>query len=148
MSILSAADITAVQDLKRETLPAPEWGGELLLQEITGRQREQLLTWLRQLPGDDPSAFTHGYRERVLAMSLINEDGSPLFADLEAGIEILGAKSNDLLRRASETAMALSGLIPSAVGEVTQQLPNAESPSAGSTSPRDSVRRSRKSSVK
>jgi len=144
MSILSAADIAAVQDLKRETLPAPEWGGELLLQELTGRQREQLLAWLRNLPDDDPSAVTHGYRERVLAMSLINEDGTPLFVDLEEGIAVLGAKSNPMLVRAADAALTLSSLIVS-VPEVAQQLPNGESPSAGSTSPRDSARRSRSS---
>jgi len=144
MSILSAADIAAVQDLKRETLPAPEWGGELLLQELTGRQREQLLAWLRNLPDDDPSAVTHGYRERVLAMSLINEDGTPLFSDLEEGVAVLGAKSNPMLVRAADAALTLSSLIVS-VPEVAQQLPNGESPSAGSTSPRDSARRSRSS---
>jgi len=144
MSILSAADIAAVQDLKRETLPAPEWGGELLLQELTGRQREQLLAWLRNLPDDDPSAVTHGYRERVLAMSLINEDGTPLFVDLEEGVAVLGAKSNPMLVRAADAALTLSSLIVS-VPEVAQQLPNGESPSAGSTSPRDSARRSRSS---
>ena len=144
MSILSAAQIAAVQDLKRETLPVPEWGGELLLQELAGRQREQLLSWLRALPDDDPSALTHGYRERVLAMSLINEDGSLLFPDLEEGIEILGSKSNPSLIRAADAALVLSSLIVS-VPEVAQQLPNGESPSAGSTSPRDSARPSRKS---
>ena len=144
MSILSAADIAAVQDLKRETLPAPEWGGELLLQELTGRQREQLLAWLRNLPDDDPSAVTHGYRERVLAMSLISEDGTPLFPDLEEGVAVLGAKSNPMLVRAADAALTLSSLIVS-VPEVAQQLPNGESPSAGSTSPRDSARRSRSS---
>ena len=143
MAILTATDIASVQDLKRETFPAPEWGGELLLQELSAKQREQLLTWLRGLPDDDPSAFTHGYRERVLAMSLINEDGTPLFPDTEAGVAVLEGKSNAEIKAASDEAMRLSGLIPTA--EVAKELPNAERPSAGSTSPRASGKRSHSS---
>jgi hypothetical protein len=79
-------------------------------------------------------------------MSLINEDGTPLFPDIEEGVAVLEAKSGTTGRtflQATQAAEALSGLVP--VTEVAAKLPNAGRPSAGSISPRASARRSRSS---
>jgi hypothetical protein len=127
--MLTADQILSTQDLKRKVVPVPKWGGDILLQELGGAAREELFIWLRSQDQTKDPGLVRGFRERVIVMSAINEDGEPLFALKDA--YALGRKSNDVLTELSLAAQRLSGLLPEAVEETVDELPNAESPSAG-----------------
>lgn len=127
--------IDSAVDLQRETVPVPEWGGDALMQEFTPEGRAAFYTWgepLRSGPdaGVDVKAIL-GYQARVVALSLINEDGSLVYPEWEEGVRSLGRRSPAVLSRLVDVTLRLSGLAPDAVEQTADALPNAE---GGSTS--------------
>jgi hypothetical protein len=123
-----ASAIFAAQDLKRESVPVPKWGGDVLMSELSAGKREEFYEWLRTQQANAITLTVPGYRERMVVLSAIKEDGSPLFT-LDQ-VERLSSKSNAILTQLSDVAHRLSGLGVAAVEEAADELPNAESGSA------------------
>ena len=74
--ILAAKPRTVPQDV-------PELGGSVNLSVMTGKQREELFTWLRSVTPEgqespDVMSFLD-FRERLLAMTLRDDEGTLLF---------------------------------------------------------------------
>ena len=146
MPIIGATSIAESQDLQRDTLSVPEWGGDALIQEIDLPARIALRNWVKSsmVPDgeqpdsaaskaaietaltDDPYAIT-GFLERLIALHLINEDGSLVYPDVEAGIVALRPRSATVKMRVAEACMTLSGLETLAVEKKADELPNSPS---------------------
>lgn len=55
MSILSKAQLLAAPpDLIYETVPVPEWGGDVILRSLTGADRMRVHAFLQEHPNVDP----------------------------------------------------------------------------------------------
>lgn len=101
---LSAEEIFAVQDLKREIVHVPEWGCDVIVSTMSGQQRD---AFELSLPtGGDLKHRMQNIRARIVAACCVNEDGSPLFT-LDQ-VEQLGRKSGSALKRLSTAAERLN----------------------------------------
>ena len=104
MSFLDRAAIVAVNDLKREEVAVPEWGGTVIVRELTAKERDLFFEWVRK---NGEAAFSE-FRVRAVRLSLVDEQGAQLFA--EADEPELAKKSTAVIDRLFETASRLSGL--------------------------------------
>jgi hypothetical protein len=71
MAILNKDQILAAQDLQRETIAVPEWGGEVIIQQLSAEQSEALVK--------SNNENSENFAVALLALSLIDESGAPLF---------------------------------------------------------------------
>lgn len=111
--ILDKNSILTAVDLKRETVPVPEWGkdAEVIVQEMSALDRDRLWKDLRVKGGDgetDDKISMENLAAKVLVRCIVNQDGARLFVDEEA--EPLGRKSQDALARLFEVAKRLNKL--------------------------------------
>jgi hypothetical protein len=102
--MLSKDDILKSDDLAKETVPVPEWGGEVIVKTLTGTERDYF----------ESSVYHDGVRDfdniraKLCVMSMVDEAGKTLFTVYD--IERLGAKSGKALDRVFAVAKRLSGI--------------------------------------
>jgi hypothetical protein len=92
---LSKTDILKVEDLPREKMSVPEWGGHIWIRVLTGAEADSL-------------GSTAPSPARIAMLSVCDKDGVRLFG--EKDMSTLQAKSSVVLRRIVEAALKLSGL--------------------------------------
>ena len=101
--MLDKSTILAALDLKKQTVPVSEWGGDVIVQEMTALDRDRLVSETRAGETTD----TVNYAAKVLVRCLANEDGSRMFDDNEA--ETLGRKSPTVIAKLFAVASKLNG---------------------------------------
>ena len=115
--VLSKEQILQADDLKRETVDIPEWGGEVLLRELRGRERDAF----EEGSMDSKRNVTMtNMRARLVALSAIDEEGERLFTAKEA--KELGDKSATALNRLFEVCCRLSGITSEDVDALEKNL--------------------------
>lgn len=129
MGLLNRDQILAVEDLKRETVSVPEWGGEVLVSAVTGDARDELETYMFAT-GKSAEQRMKSFRARIVALCIVDESGNRLFT--EADIEKLGRKSAKALQRVVRIAERLNGFSTAEVDEITKN--SDPSPRDASTS--------------
>ncbi len=126
--LLTRDQILGAQDLKRETVDVPEWGGAVIVRELTAVERmafeQEVLAagGVGQLPPDVVG--------RVAAWCIIDEKGQRVFSDEDGAA--LGAKSTDAILRVFRATMRLSAFAPE--DEAALRKNSASSPGGGSSS--------------
>lgn len=138
VNILGRDQILAAQDLEKELVAVPEWGGHVYVRALTGTERdafeESLVDMKTVRKGRKQETVRQtrlaNIRARLCALTMCDEDGKRLFTD--GDVEELGKKSASALNRVFEVAQRLSGLTDEDVEELAG---NSESDhSGGSTS--------------
>ena len=125
MALLTKEQILGAQDLREEIVPVPEWGGEVRVRTITGTQRDEYEQALMASRTGDGAANLRNVRARLVACSIVGEDGQPLFGPDD--VEALGAKSAAALDRVVAAASRLSALTAEDVAELGKPCaPTAE----------------------
>ena len=109
--LLDRAAILAADDLKREAVSVPEWGGEVLISTMTGATRD---AWEQSL-ADNGKVNVSNIRARLFACCAVDESGARLFSDADA--EALGKKSGAALDRCVTVAQRLNKITDEAVKE-------------------------------
>jgi hypothetical protein len=102
---LDKNSILNASDLKSETVPCPEWGGDVIIREISAIDRDRL--WPALVDGEgknDPINLA----SKVLVRCIVDESGSRIFADGEA--EALGKKCTGVINRLFKVAERLNTL--------------------------------------
>jgi hypothetical protein len=112
MALLTRSAILEAEDLKRETVAVPEWGGEVIVSCMTGTQRD---AWEQSLVANKTAALAN-IRARLLAYSLIDDAGNLLFS--EKDIEALGKKSAAAIDRVVNVAQRLNRLTNESLEEL------------------------------
>ena len=126
---LTKDQIFGADDLKREVVKVPEWGGEVWVGVMTGQQRDAMESGQYRLQkSGDPMA---NMRSRMAVYTVTNEDGSPMFT--ESDIPKLAAKSGIALGRIFEVATRLNGMSKEAVDELVGNSESAPNDGSGST---------------
>lgn len=101
MNLLKKQQIWEVQDLKREVVEVPEWGGSVIVREPTAAERDAYDNSLvhSDIVGDKTviKSDFENQKARLVARCVINEDGSRMFEDAE--ITKLGTKSAAVISR-------------------------------------------------
>lgn len=111
MKELSRADILAVDDLKKEKLSVPEWGGEIYIRTMNGMERDGYEEWAA-----GAGRSLKGIRGRLAALCIVNAAGERLFSDED--IPALGQKSAAALERVVKAAMRLNAVTDDDVKEL------------------------------
>jgi len=105
MSMLTREAILAADDLKREEVQVPEWGGAVCVTTMTGAGRD---AWEQSLVGAKGAVNITNVRARLVAYTVVDAEGQRLFTDADA--EALGRKSAAALDRCAKVAQRLNGL--------------------------------------
>lgn len=106
--LLSRDDILKAEDIGTETVSVPEWGGEVLVRGLTGRERDTFEADLLVRRGGQMEVDPRNARARLVALCVVGEDGKQLFT--RDDVAALGEKSAAALDRIYEAAARLSGL--------------------------------------
>lgn len=130
MALLKKADILAASDLTTEDVNVPEWGGTVRVKGMSGTGRDAFEESLFTGTGADRKQDLRNIRAKLVAATLIDENGERMFEDSE--VSELGAKSAAALARCFEVAQRLNGMNPAAKVEAGND--SAKDPSADSTS--------------
>lgn len=118
MAILTKEQILAAQDLaERKEVAVPEWGGEVLVRMLSGKERDRLdeLAIAAKGKGKNTVNMTN-FRARLVAACVCNEDGTRAFS--EAEIEALGGKSAAALDRVFEVAASFNRISKDDIDEL------------------------------
>lgn len=101
MGILNRDSILKADDLPREEVQVPEWGGSVLVRTMSGSERDRFEANHLKNPDRD-------VRARLAVATVCDEAGKPLFS--EADVATLGTKSAAALDRILPVAMKLNGI--------------------------------------
>ena len=127
MTYLSRDDILKAEDLKIQEVEIPDWGGIVRVRELNGVDRDTYeASLMRILPDGKVTPNLENRRAKLVALSVINEDGTPMFG-LSDVLE-LGTKSAANLELVAEVSERLSGLTEEAV---TDAVGNSEAAPGG-----------------
>jgi len=116
--ILTRDAILKAEDLPRELIEVPEWGGSLYIRALTGTERDAFEASVVEQRGKSTKMNLRNIRAKLVALTVVNEDGERLFSD--ADIKLLGGKSAAVLDRLFEVAQKLSGLRDEDVDELAK----------------------------
>jgi hypothetical protein len=119
MAVLGRDAILAVDDLRRQTVSVPEWGGEVIVRSMTGTERDELEGIIAsQANSASASARLRNFRALTVSLCAVDESGNRLFT-LE-DVEALGKKSVAGLQRVFAAAQVVSAMTENDVEELVK----------------------------
>lgn len=101
--ILNRDQILAADDLTRETVEVPEWGGTVVVSTMTGTQRD---AFEASIVLADGRADLRDMRAKLAVACIVDEAGAPVFS--HGDISSLGRKSAKALERVAKVAQRLN----------------------------------------
>jgi hypothetical protein len=104
MAILNKDAILKADDLKKEIVSVPEWGGEVIISAMTGYARD---AWEQHLVQSKDNVLSN-IRARLVVACAVDEEGNRLFT--EGDVIALGEKSVAALERCVKVAQRLNRL--------------------------------------
>lgn len=112
-TVLSKAQILSAEDLGRELVAVPEWGGAVYVQAMSGVERDAYESSIIEINEDAKGRLTttrkmDNLRAKMCAYCIVDADGARLFD--EGDIAALGAKSAKALDRVFSVAQKLNGV--------------------------------------
>jgi hypothetical protein len=120
MSLLSRESILAAEDRPFEDVSVPEWGGEVRVRGLSGRERDEFETSLYKNKGGKQVENLTNLRARLVALSIVDEHNKRVFADTD--VNLLGAKSAAALERVFKAAQRINGMTEQDVEELTEDF--------------------------
>jgi hypothetical protein len=130
MAILGRDAILNADDRRTRTVAVPEWGGEVLIRSLSGKERDEFEASLQVTRGNKTKQNVANFRARLLALCIVNEAGERLF--VSADIPRLGDKSVAALQRVFNACNELNGLSDEDVEELTEGF-DEEAPEASTS---------------
>jgi hypothetical protein len=125
--ILTKDQILAAEDLKRETVEVPEWGGEVIVSTMTGAGRDAWEFEVYGMKGEDRNV--ENIRAKLIAACVVDESGALLFPSPKDVIA-LGKKSARALDRVWAAARKLNGIGAAEMDELEKNSQSAPSDSS------------------
>lgn len=106
---LDRQSILAASDLQTETVPVPEWGGDIIIRTLTASARD-LADQVLKGADDEGNGLQAA---RFIAACAVDEQGQPLFT--EADITQLAGKANHVITRVFRACLRVNGIGKGAV---------------------------------
>lgn len=133
MSLLTKEGLQQAVNLRTERVEVPEWGGEVIVRELTGKERDLFEESFIVVQGKKRSTTLENMRAKLVAKSIVDEKGNRLLTDKDA--EWLGSRSAAALDRVFEVAQRLSGISDADVEDLTKNSSPGQSEDSTSASP-------------
>ena len=130
MAHLGRDAILAAKSLRTEEVKVPEWGGTVLVRELSGRERDEWEASLAVQRGKTMVPDVANIRAKLAARTIVGDDGEPVFTQQD--VAALGELSAAALDRVFDVASRLSGLNPEDVEAMTGN--SGAAPGGGSSS--------------
>lgn len=108
MGILSKAEIFAAQDIKREVLNVPEWGGDVELIQLSGNGRAKIMETYQTFKDAGSVAQTNALQDAMLLACIADDKGQPIFATDD--LPLLREKNGVVLETVVKAALKLNGM--------------------------------------
>ena len=106
--MLDKKTILKSDDLPRERVTVPEWGGDVFVRTLTGTERDSFEQSMLRGKGKNREMNLSNIRARLSVLTMCTEDGTRLFEAKD--IDALGKKSASALDRIFGVAQRLNGL--------------------------------------
>jgi hypothetical protein len=103
--MLKREEILSKTSLKTETLNIEEWGGDVIVSEMSGAMRDG---WEQAIREKDASGRLVSPRAKLVVFTIIDEKGNRIFKDDD--IEAIGKLSSETLEKICIVSMRLNGL--------------------------------------
>lgn len=131
MGYLSREQILAADDRTYADVPVPEWGGNVRVRSMTGRERDQLeRSVMVEKKRGLKEVNMENFRAKIVALTVVDESGELLFT--ERDVRALGEKSSKAVARIANKASELSAITDDDVEEMTEDFDEAPSDGSGS----------------
>ncbi len=104
---LTRDQILSAEDITREKVPVPEWGGDVWVSVMTGTERDAFEVE-SLLAGGNKEVSLANMRSKLAVRCLVDEKGKKLFT--AADVAALGAKCYPALERVVTVAQRLNKL--------------------------------------
>lgn len=131
--MLNRDDILGADDLARELVSCPEWGGDLYIRCLTGAERDRFEAEMLADAEEDQRTRFFNLRARLVVLAVCDEHNMPLF--MLNDVEALGCKSAKVLDRLFSVAQRLSGMTREDVEALTKNSVNVPNDASGSALP-------------
>ena len=134
VGLLTRDQVLGADDIETERVEVREWGGAVLVRGLSGAERDRFedeTLERRGKKGTDVRANLANIRARLIALSVVSEDGKLLFT--QADVKALGNKSAAALARVYDVAARLSGLTDEDVDELAGNFTGEAGGSSSST---------------
>ncbi len=114
---LSKDQILGADDLPREEVRVPEWGGSVWVRSMTGMERDAFeSSMLEEKDGKSRATNMRNIRARMAVLCCVDENGDRLFSHSDE--KAVGGKSAAALERIFTVAQRLNGLTNDDVEEL------------------------------
>lgn len=132
MALLSKQQILSAQDIQFEDISVPEWGGEVRVKGLSGRERDKFEadSLSKAKKGGQRDVILENLRARLVVACVVDEQFQPLFD--RADVMRLGEKSAVALERVFSKAQELSGMSDEDVEELAGNSDSDQSDSSTS----------------
>jgi hypothetical protein len=121
MAFLTKEAIFSADDIKTEEVNVPEWGGEVLVKTLTGRERDAFENSVAGIKNGQRKENYANFRARFVAHCVVDENGNRLFARDE-DVEKLGRKSVKALQRVFNKAQELNAMTDEDVEDLVEDF--------------------------
>lgn len=118
---LSKEAIFSTDDRKYVTVHVDEWGGDVRIRSLTGRERDEFEGKNTETKNGRSKVKFENFRARFCALCIVDASGAPLFVT-NAEITMLGNKSVKALQRVFNACQDLNGMSDSDVEELTEDF--------------------------
>jgi hypothetical protein len=130
MAFLGRDAILSADDTKYDTVPCPEWGGDVRVRSLTGTQRDAYEASIMQTNGTDRKLNLRNARAKMVVLAVVDDDGRPVFTTDD--VSALGRKNAAPIERIFDAARKMSGMSEEDVEKLTENF--GADPSDGDTS--------------
>ncbi|QDU62172.1 Phage tail assembly chaperone [Planctomycetes bacterium Pan216] len=117
MPTLTRDQILGAEDLARESVDVPEWGGQVFVRMMSGEERDEFdQALVAKASGTNANNLKVDVREmraRLCSLTICDEKGQLLFS--RADVAALGKKSGAALQRVFDAAQKLNKINGDAV---------------------------------
>lgn len=103
--MLKREEILSKTSLQTEKITIPEWGGDIVVSEMSGAMRDG---WEQAIREKDASGKLVSPRAKLIVFTIVDEKGSRIFKDDD--VEAIGKLSSETLEKICIVAMRLNGL--------------------------------------
>jgi hypothetical protein len=135
MALVTKAQISAAVDRKWEDVDVPEWGGEVRLMALSAADRGYIEAGSVVANGQTPQLKVESlkvYREKLVGMSMVDENFERLYSNKEISAGELGKKDGAVIERLAAKVQELSGMGRFAMKEAEGNSDAAPSDSSAS----------------